>query len=501
MKEPRYRTLYNPEEFVNDAVFHGLGSYLLTNGKEYIGIWNLGQLESTSKSILIDYTENTRFEGQIIFNAFIENQDLENPKTTRYVGTKIWSDGRRYDGYWLDGKRVSGRHTFKDGSTWTGEWTNDMPNDASIREMFLSESPPPVRAQPPPPPPPPPPLVAEPERQRIGPPTNIHMEIGGKVNRVWSDDTQYVKIYYKEAAPNWNSWSPQNQILYQLETYVLNKQTHMFERKSTQVQFQSHGDSRVTYFKPRLYRDYSISDYQFRIRSMSHKANAFDRDFKLKPRIEELEKNFYANEKELMQYLDVSEWQVVPHPQTNWYWILSLLAMLLCAAIAFLNFGGVRGRKRKTKKKGTQMKERQSPQDSKMTSFVTYLKSLLDASGVTLTKERVFNYIQHNEHLSTQEKEELNSYKDYTYTELLRVIKQLDLVETILAINPIDIMATIFDIVKSTVKSVYKNVADFLSNIFTPSEYSDDSDDSDENPFGYGTRKSKRKVNYYRKSK
>jgi hypothetical protein len=208
--------------------------------------------------------------------------------------------------------------------------------------------------------------------------------------------------------------------------------------------------------------------------------------------------------------------------RTIWSIIGLVLIAIISVVVAVVTYAGVKGKKgkgkgKKSKKKSPQNTE-QTETDSRLTSFFRYLKSLLDKGGITLTKEHIFKFIENNEYLSTEEKEELYSYMDYSYTELLSVIKQHHLVDSILDINPKDIIKIVLDysigIVGSALKRIYKNTNDFLSYIFGSSSNEDDEDDEYDDdsessfwdmsglfPGSDGTRKSKRKVRCTRKSR
>ena len=187
-------------------------------------------------------------------------------------------------------------------------------------------------------------------------------------------------------------------------------------------------------------------------------------------------------------------------------WMMPIIfLMMIFTVFAMQNvhpavlYRNLRGQKKgKNRKKG-----KQSESDYRFTSFLMYMKSLLDKAGITLTKERVFTFIDNNTYLSTEEKQMLNSYKDYSYNQLLAVIKHHNLVDSILALNPRDVIKTILDysvgIIGSTLKSIYKNTSDFLSYIFGSSQESSFWDMDGLFESSYGTRKSKRKIRYNRK--
>ena len=109
--------------------------------------------------------------------------------------------------------------------------------------------------------------------------------------------------------------------------------------------------------------------------------------------------------------------------------IVSILVMILAFLFSRMNRAqmGVFGKK------------------GELTSYITIIKSLLDKAGITLTKSRILNYIEENPSLSRDEQHMLISLMDYTYKELVELIKQNDWVKFILKIEPYDIIKTILD--------------------------------------------------------
>jgi hypothetical protein len=123
-----YDGWFVPAELSTMNYFFGEAIY--QNGATYEGIFNFDNLIGLNDKFLCGTITYKDIVEQIIFNEHEYNGDIS--KFTTDVGKIIFSDGRIYEGEFVNGKLKNGKITYPFGETIEGEFNNNSTNRVVI---------------------------------------------------------------------------------------------------------------------------------------------------------------------------------------------------------------------------------------------------------------------------------------------------------------------------------------------------------------------------------
>jgi hypothetical protein len=119
MSFPDGSTYYG--EWLNNAM-HGEGTYKYANGDIYSGGWINGQKSGTGTYQFL----LTKFKPKNEEEKSEKEKEEEKLEESLY-GPRKYRNDSSFDGIWLDGNIVSGTWTYKDGTTFSGPFSQGFP--------------------------------------------------------------------------------------------------------------------------------------------------------------------------------------------------------------------------------------------------------------------------------------------------------------------------------------------------------------------------------------